>query len=103
MIWLIIFDDVTELAKLQRYIPRGSGHVIITSRISQWGEVLGSHGIEIKEFARADTVEFLRRRVRALGITPPIRAVTGRPRQAASAQRRRGSPPRQERECRRAP
>lgn len=60
--WLLIFDDVTQPSKLRRYIPRG-GHVIITSRITEWHQVLHTDGIEVKEFARAETVRFLRDRI----------------------------------------
>jgi len=61
--WLLIFDDVRQPAKLRRYIPQGSGHVIVTSRINEWRQVLSTDGIEVKEFAREDTVRFLRARV----------------------------------------
>jgi hypothetical protein len=65
--WLLIFDDVAmQPARLRRYIPQGSGHVIVTSRISEWRQVLNTDGIEVKEFARADTVKFLRDRVQQL-------------------------------------
>ncbi|MCW2929788.1 MAG: hypothetical protein JWM19_750 [Actinomycetia bacterium] len=60
--WLLIYDDVREPQKLSRYVPRG-GHVIVTSRINEWRQVLSTDGIEVKEFARADTVKFLRDRV----------------------------------------
>jgi tetratricopeptide (TPR) repeat protein len=61
--WLLIFDDVTQPQILRGYIPQGSGHVIVTSRISEWRQVLNTEGIEIKEFSRADTVRFLSDRV----------------------------------------
>jgi tetratricopeptide (TPR) repeat protein len=60
--WLLIFDDVTQPNKLRRYIPQG-GHVIVTSRINEWRQVLNTEGIEVQEFARAETVKFLRGRV----------------------------------------
>lgn len=60
--WLLIFDDVTQPNKLRRYIPQG-GHVIVTSRINEWRQVLNTDGIEVREFTRADTVKFLRQRV----------------------------------------
>lgn len=60
--WLLIFDDVTQPNKLRRYIPQG-GHVIVTSRINEWRQVLNTDGIEVREFARAETVRFLRERV----------------------------------------
>ena len=60
--WLLIFDDVTQPNKLRRYIPQG-GHVIVTSRINEWRQVLNTDGIEVREFARAETIRFLRERV----------------------------------------
>ena len=60
--WLIIFDDVRQPEQLTRYIPR-NGHVIVTSRVSEWHTVLNTDGIEVKEFQRAESVKFLRDRV----------------------------------------
>jgi hypothetical protein len=42
---------------------RSSGHVIVTSRINEWRQVLNTDGIEVQEFAHAETVKFLRERV----------------------------------------
>lgn len=67
--WLLIFDNVTEPESLRRYIPQG-GHVIITSRISEWRQTLSTEGIEVREFTRADTVRFLRDRVPELYAYP---------------------------------
>lgn len=65
--WLLIFDDVTRPDIIHRYIPRGSGHVIITSRISEWRQVLKTEGIEVREFPLAEAIQFLRGRVPQLG------------------------------------
>lgn len=61
--WLLIFDNVTRPDAIARYIPRGEGHVIITSRIQRWQRTLRTDGIEVGEFSRAETVDFLRKRV----------------------------------------
>lgn len=61
--WLLIFDNVTRPGIVSRYIPQGRGHVIVTSRISEWRQELRTDGIEVKEFDLAETVRFLRRRV----------------------------------------
>ena len=66
--WLLIFDDVTQPNKLRRYVPQG-GHVIVTSRINEWRQVLNTDGIEVREFARPETVKFLRERVPRLAPT----------------------------------
>ena len=61
--WLLIFDNVTKPGIIGRYIPQGGGHVIVTSRISEWRSELHTDGIEITEFDQAETVKFLRKRV----------------------------------------
>jgi tetratricopeptide (TPR) repeat protein len=61
--WLLIFDNVTRPGIIGRYIPQGSGHVIITSRIAEWQRELRTDGIEISEFALGETVQFLRNRI----------------------------------------
>lgn len=66
--WLLIFDDVTQPEMLRRYIPQG-GHVIVTSRRTEWRQILNSDGIEVREFSRAETVRFLRARVPQLAAT----------------------------------
>jgi hypothetical protein len=60
--WLLIFDDVAAPQKIRQYIPQG-GHVIVTSRINEWRQVFSTDGIDVRQFARADTVKFLRERV----------------------------------------
>jgi tetratricopeptide (TPR) repeat protein len=61
--WLLIFDDVAHPEVLRRYVPKGSGHVIVTSRITEWRKVLNTDGIKVKEFPREKTIQFLRDRV----------------------------------------
>lgn len=65
--WLLVFDNVTDPDMIRGYIPRGTGHVIITSRIAQWRRELNSEGIEVGAFEPAETVEFLRKRIPILG------------------------------------
>jgi hypothetical protein len=61
--WLLIFDNVTNPGIVGRYIPQGHGNVIVTSRISEWQRELRTSGIEITEFALAETVQSLRKRI----------------------------------------
>lgn len=61
--WLLVFDDVTKPESLHQFIPHGPGHVIVTSRISEWRQILSTGGIEVKVFSRPDTLKFLRARV----------------------------------------
>jgi tetratricopeptide (TPR) repeat protein len=64
--WLLIFDNVTQPGMIGRYLPPGGGHVIITSRLTDWRQELRTAGIEVREFPLADSVAFLRKRVRRL-------------------------------------
>lgn len=67
--WLLIFDNASQSGMVSRYVPRGPGHVIITSRDTLWRKALGVEGIEVGEFELAETVEFLCKRVPALKVT----------------------------------
>jgi tetratricopeptide (TPR) repeat protein len=69
--WLLIFDNATNAELIGKYIPRGPGHVIITSRDSRWRKALRTDGIQVSEFEPAETIEFLRKRVPALGFVEP--------------------------------
>jgi transcriptional regulator with XRE-family HTH domain/tetratricopeptide (TPR) repeat protein len=66
--WLLIFDDAKDVAAIGKYIPqtRGHGHVIITSRDTRW-EARRAQGIELMVFSSDEAVQFLRRRIPALG------------------------------------
>ena len=66
--WLLIFDNATNAEMVARYIPQGTGHVIVTSRDSHWQRALRVDGIEVTEFEDAETIEFLRKRVPALAV-----------------------------------
>ncbi len=66
--WLLIFDNATNAEMVTRFIPQGTGHVIITSRDSHWRKALRVDGVEVAEFESAETVEFLRKRVPALSV-----------------------------------
>lgn len=64
--WLLIFDNATRPEIVARYIPQGSGHVIVTSRITEWRRTIRSEGIGVGNFALHETIDFLRRRVDVL-------------------------------------
>lgn len=64
--WLLIFDNAPEAAAVVPFVPRGPGHVIITSRDSHWSKALGVDGIEIGKWQRQETTKYLRKRVPAL-------------------------------------
>jgi len=63
--WLIIFDNADQPEDLREFIPTGPGHVIVTSRNHRWESE--ADVVEVDVFPRAESLEFLRRRV--TGIT----------------------------------
>ncbi|MFI6298999.1 FxSxx-COOH system tetratricopeptide repeat protein [Nonomuraea sp. NPDC050790] len=67
--WLLIFDNAQTAAEVYPYIPRGGGHVIVTTRDQHWHRVLKVGGIEVSEFEPDETVAFLRKRVPGNGAT----------------------------------
>ena len=68
--WLIIFDNASRASEITPYIPRGPGHVIITSRDTKWLKAIGVNGIEVAEFELDETIQFLQKRVAPLRLTP---------------------------------
>ena len=59
--WLLVFDNATEPEAIRHYLPQGSsGHVIITSRFTDWREI--AHDLMVEVFERRESVEFLKRR-----------------------------------------
>jgi DNA-binding SARP family transcriptional activator/tetratricopeptide (TPR) repeat protein len=58
--WLLIFDNAEEPAALARYLPGGSGHVMITSRSPGWQELATPVGVEV--FDRGESITLLRYR-----------------------------------------
>jgi tetratricopeptide (TPR) repeat protein len=69
--WLLIFDNATPAA-VSDFIPKGTGHVIITSRYRDWQRALRADGIEVGGFTTTETVEFLRKRVPQLRVVEPV-------------------------------
>jgi tetratricopeptide (TPR) repeat protein len=60
--WLLIFDNVNEPEDIKGLIPPLPGDVIVTTRSSRW-EASGEL-IELDVFDRAESIEFLRRRMK---------------------------------------
>jgi hypothetical protein len=59
--WLLIFDNADQPEDLNDLIPRGPGHVLITSRNHRWKGVVDSIVVDV--FSREESVEFLTKRV----------------------------------------
>jgi tetratricopeptide (TPR) repeat protein len=61
--WLLIFDNADEPEDINEMVPRGPGHVLITSRNFAWQGVVDTVPVDV--FSRAESVQFLRKRVSA--------------------------------------
>lgn len=62
--WLLIMDNAEDVKGVLEYVPRGPGHVLITSRNSQWGEAARSMQIDV--FKRQESISHLRQRLPAI-------------------------------------
>jgi hypothetical protein len=58
--WLVIFDNAEDPVALARYLPGGSGQVVITSRNPGWQELATPVGVDV--FDRGESIALLRRR-----------------------------------------
>jgi len=56
--WLLIYDNAENIDEVKPLLPAGGGHILITSRNAGWKE-LGST-VELKRFAREDSIDHLR-------------------------------------------
>ncbi|MQY06528.1 D-inositol-3-phosphate glycosyltransferase [Actinomadura sp. RB68] len=62
--WLLVFDNIVHPDDLQPWLPKGSGHVLATSRAGGWQEL--AHPIPVEEFHRAESIDLLTRNVQGL-------------------------------------
>ena len=63
--WLLVFDNAEHPEDIMGWLPGGSGHVLITSRVGGWDEV--AVPVEVSVLERSESVELLSRRVPSLG------------------------------------
>ncbi|MBO3749695.1 tetratricopeptide repeat protein [Streptosporangiaceae bacterium NEAU-GS5] len=59
--WLLIFDNAEEPEAITGFIPRGPGHVLITSRNPRWESHVETLPVDV--FDRAESIDFLRKRL----------------------------------------
>lgn len=59
--WLLIFDNAEQPEEINEIVPRGPGHVLITSRNHSWGSVVETLPVDV--FSRQESVEFLGKRL----------------------------------------
>ncbi|MFD0904647.1 FxSxx-COOH system tetratricopeptide repeat protein [Actinomadura sediminis] len=62
--WLLIYDNAVGPDEIADFLPSGGGHVLITSRSTQWRH--GARNLEIDVFDRAESTAFLVQRVPGL-------------------------------------
>ncbi|MWA06348.1 tetratricopeptide repeat protein [Actinomadura sp. LD22] len=59
--WLLIFDNADQPEDINEMVPRGPGHVLITSRNHRWEGIVDTVSVDV--FTREESVEFLGKRV----------------------------------------
>lgn len=72
--WLIIFDNADQPEDIKDLLPAGPGHVVVTSRNHRWESVADS--VEVDVFSRAESLDFLRRRVPGITEEESVRLAT---------------------------
>ncbi|MEU4689724.1 FxSxx-COOH system tetratricopeptide repeat protein [Actinoplanes sp. NPDC023714] len=63
--WLLILDDADAVDEVLARVPRGPGHVLITSRGREWDDY--AEAVRVDVFERPESIAHLRRRVPAIG------------------------------------
>ena len=65
--WLLIYDNAEDIAAIQRLLPSGGGHILITSRNERW-EARSAQGkvLRLGYFERPESISHLRRRLPAI-------------------------------------
>jgi tetratricopeptide (TPR) repeat protein len=58
--WLLILDDARDREAVRHFVPKGGGHILITSRIPNWEGVGNSFCLRVLE--RAEAIELLIKR-----------------------------------------
>ncbi|MFI6265639.1 FxSxx-COOH system tetratricopeptide repeat protein [Micromonospora sp. NPDC051006] len=65
--WLLVFDNVDQYEHVRDYLPQGSGHVLVTTRNPDWGDL--ARGVDVEAFQQAESVAHLRSRIGERSIT----------------------------------
>ncbi|MET7880440.1 FxSxx-COOH system tetratricopeptide repeat protein [Micromonospora profundi] len=64
--WLVVLDNAEELDQIEPFLPRGPGHVLLTSRNRAWGD--RANPIQVDVFDRSESVQHLTQRVPAISV-----------------------------------
>lgn len=62
--WLVIFDGADDPEQVAPFLPRGTGHVLVTSRNPAWGA--HAQPIQVEVFPRQESIAHLRQWVPAI-------------------------------------
>ena len=65
--WLLIFDNADQPESIRDLMPNGPGDVLVTSRNHRWQSIVDT--VEVDVFTRAESLEFLKRRVPGSDVT----------------------------------
>ncbi|HEX3787440.1 MAG TPA: FxSxx-COOH system tetratricopeptide repeat protein [Pseudonocardiaceae bacterium] len=63
--WLLVFDNANQPEDIRPLIPAGPGHILITSRNSQWSSIARS--VEVDVFTRGESRQLLQRKCAGMG------------------------------------
>ncbi|XVS62382.1 FxSxx-COOH system tetratricopeptide repeat protein [Actinosynnema sp. CA-299493] len=58
--WILVFDNADRPQDVRQYFPAGNGHIVVTSRNSEWGGYARPVAVDL--FTRAESIELLHRR-----------------------------------------
>jgi hypothetical protein len=62
--WLLVYDNATSARDVQRWIPTGRGHVLLTSRSSGWAGL--AHKVEVDVLSRLESTALLASRIEGI-------------------------------------
>ncbi|TWH70473.1 tetratricopeptide repeat protein [Micromonospora olivasterospora] len=65
--WLVVFDNVDQYEHVKDYLPQGDGHVLVTTRNPDWGDL--ARAVDVEAFQRAESIAHLLGRTRQRGMT----------------------------------
>ncbi|MEO3778016.1 FxSxx-COOH system tetratricopeptide repeat protein [Micromonospora sp. B11E3] len=65
--WLVVFDNVDQYEHVKEYLPQGDGHVLVTTRNPDWGDL--ARAVDVSAFQRDESVAHLLGRTRQRGMS----------------------------------
>ncbi|MEU7982447.1 FxSxx-COOH system tetratricopeptide repeat protein [Micromonospora sp. NPDC049081] len=65
--WLVVFDNVDQYDHVKDFLPQGEGHVLVTTRNPDWGDL--ARAVDVEAFQRGESVNHLIGRTGRRGMT----------------------------------